>query len=172
MEIIKLTFIFLLFALLSCNNNSEKNVNNRRLGKKELAELNSYFVQKDKERIQNYIERKNLKMKESASGLWYVIIKEGSGEHFKDNDRIIMNYECSLLDGTTCYSSKILGPKEVVLGKSEIESGLNEGLRLLKPGGEAAFILPPFLAYGLTGDSKAVPPRATIVYEIKVLSNK
>lgn len=172
MRTIKLTIFFLLFALISCNNNSEKNVNIRKPGKNKLAELNSYFVQKDKERIQNYIERKNLKMKESPTGLWYMIIKEGRGEFFKDNDRIIMDYECSLLDGTPCYSSKTLGPKEIVLGKSEIESGLNEGLRLLKPGGEAAFILPPFLAYGLIGDSKAVPSRATIVYEIKVLNDK
>jgi FKBP-type peptidyl-prolyl cis-trans isomerase len=137
-----------------------------------MAELNTYFVQKDKERIQNYIERKKLKMKESSSGLWYMINKEGRGDYFKENDRIIMDYDCSLLDGTACYSSKNLGPKEVVLGKAELEAGLNEGLRLLKPGGEAVFILPPFLAYGLIGDGKTIPPRATIVYEIKILNGE
>jgi FKBP-type peptidyl-prolyl cis-trans isomerase FkpA len=172
MKTLKFTFIFLISALVSCNNSSEKNVNDRKPGEKELAELNSYFVQKDKERIQNYIERKNLEMKESPSGLWYGIIKVGRGAFFKENDRIIMDYECSLLDGTTCYSSKNIGPKEVVLGKGELEAGLNEGLRLLKPGGEAVFILPPFLAYGLLGDGKAVPPRATLIYEIKILDNE
>jgi FKBP-type peptidyl-prolyl cis-trans isomerase len=159
-------------ALVSCNNSTEKNVNNIKPGKKELADLNSYFVQKDKERIQNYIERKNLGMKESPTGLWYKIIKVGRGAFFKENDRIIMDYECSLLDGTTCYSSKNIGPKEVVLGKGELEAGLNEGLRLLKPGGEAVFILPPFLAYGLLGDGKAVPPRATLIFEIKILNKE
>lgn len=172
MGTIKFSFIFLLSALLSCNNNSEKNVNNRKPGKNEIEELNSYFVQKDKERIQNYIERKNLKMKESSSGLWYLIVTEGKGEFFKENDRIIMDYECSLLDGKSCYSSKNLGPKEVILGKRELEAGLNEGLRLLKPGGEAVFILPPFLAYGLIGDGKFIPPRATIVYKINILNVK
>ena len=113
-----------------------------------MADLNRYLVQKDKERIENYIERKHLKMTESPTGLWYQIINEGSGDRFTDNDKITMNYECSLLDGTKCYSSETLGPKEIVLGKSDIEPGMNEGLRLLKPGAEAIFIIPPYLAYG------------------------
>jgi FKBP-type peptidyl-prolyl cis-trans isomerase FkpA len=172
METIKFIFIFLLSVLVSCNNSTEKSVNNRKPVTKELADLNSYFVQKDKERIQNYIERKSLDMNESPSGLWYRIIKEGSGVFFKENDTIMMDYECSLLDGTICYSSKKLGLKRVVLGNGELEAGLNEGLRLLKPGGEAIFILPPFVAFGLIGDGKAVPPRATLVYEIKILNRK
>jgi FKBP-type peptidyl-prolyl cis-trans isomerase len=49
-----------------------------------------------------------------------------------------------------------------------MEAGLNEGLRLLKPGGEAIFIIPSFLAYGLLGDRKMIPSRAIIVYSIKV----
>jgi FKBP-type peptidyl-prolyl cis-trans isomerase FkpA len=172
METTNFLFIFLLTALLSCNNTSEKSVNNRKPGKNEIEELNSYFIQKDRERIQNYIERKNLKMKESSSGLWYLILAEGTGAFFKENDRIIMDYNCSLLDGKTCYSSKNLGPKEVILGEGELEAGLNEGLRLLRPGSEAVFILPPFLAYGLVGDGKSIPPRATIVYEIKIVKWK
>ena len=57
-------------------------------GKNEMADLNRYLVQKDRERIQNYIERKNLKMTESPTGLWYQIIKEGEGEKFSDNDKV------------------------------------------------------------------------------------
>ena len=132
----------MLFFSVSCNNSSERNVNRQKPGKNELAEINRYLVQKDRERIQSYIERKNLPMKESANGLWYYIKKEGTGKFFTENDKISVNYVCSLLDGTECYNSDKLGPKEFILGKSEIEAGLNEGLRLLKPGGEAIFILP------------------------------
>jgi FKBP-type peptidyl-prolyl cis-trans isomerase len=109
-------------------------------------------------------------MKESVSGLWYSIMKEGNGKNFKENDKISFNYTCSLLDGTVCYDSDKLGPKEYILGKSEIVAGLYEGLRLLKPGGEAIFILPPFLAYGLVGDGKSIPSRATIVYYVRILN--
>ncbi len=163
-----LAILLILFALLSCRNGPQKNSTRNPPGTGEMADLNSYFVKKDKERIENYIERKNLKMSESPTGLWYQIIKEGEGKILANNDRVIIDYECSLLDGTRCYSSEELGPKEVVLGRSEIEAGLNEGLHLLRPGGEAIFIIPPFLAYGLIGDRKLIPPRATLVYHVRV----
>jgi FKBP-type peptidyl-prolyl cis-trans isomerase len=102
--------------------------------------------------------------------LWYNIENEGDGDLFKENDRIAFEYECSLLDGTMCYSSAELGPKEIVLGRSELPAGLNEGLKLLKPGGVAIFIMPPFLAYGLVGDGNKIPPRSTLVYTVSINS--
>ncbi len=163
--------ILLISGLISCNTAHERQDGSKAPGKNEMAELNRYMIQKDRERIQNYIERKELHMNESGSGLWYQIISEGSGDYFSDNDRIVMEYECSLLDGTGCYSSTESGPKEIILGRSELESGLNQGLRMLKPGGEALFILPPFLAYGLVGDGKKIPPRSVVVYNISIVSS-
>jgi FKBP-type peptidyl-prolyl cis-trans isomerase len=171
MAIRPLMFALLALVSVSCNSGREKTGIQTKPGKKEMAELNRYLVQKDRERIENYIERKNLKMAESSSGLWYQIKSEGSGSYFTDNDKVVMDYECSLLDGTDCYSSKELGPKAVVLGRSEMEAGLNQGLRMLKPGAEAIFILPPFLAYGLPGDGKKIPSRAVIVYRITILND-
>lgn len=165
-------FIILIILFFSCQTRKDSPQATSAPGKEEMAELNRYLVQKDREIIGNYIERKDLKMVESPTGLWYLIKNKGTGELFKDNDRIIMNYECQLLDGTKCYSSESLGPKEIILGKSEIEPGLNEGLRLLRPDASAIFILPPFLAYGFVGDGNKIPPRSIIVYEIKILPQK
>jgi FKBP-type peptidyl-prolyl cis-trans isomerase FkpA len=167
-----LLFILLAFTSVSCRNNQGKPISDIKPGKDEMADINRYLVQKDRERIQNYIERKNLRMTESPTGLWYQIIKEGEGENFTDNSKVVMEYECSLLDGTKCYTSETLGPKEVILGRSTMEPGLNEGLRMLKPGAEAIFILPPFLAYGLPGDGKMIPSRAVIVYNVNILRAK
>jgi FKBP-type peptidyl-prolyl cis-trans isomerase len=164
-------FIFIVFlsALSSCKNNSEKKISITKPSKNEMADMNRFLVQKDRERIQNYIERKNLSMIETKTGLWYQITRVGTGDTFTDSDKIIMDYECSLLDGTSCYSSKALGPKEIIIGRSKIEPGLNEGLRMLNPGSEAIFIIPPFLGYGLLGDGKLIPPRAIIVYNVNIL---
>ncbi len=159
---------FILFSLVSCRE-KKSSVTDSRPGKNEMADLNKYLVQKDRERIKNYIERKNLKMSESPTGLWYQIIKEGDGKLFTDNDKVVMDYECSLLDGTKCYSSSDLGPKKIVLGRTEIEAGLNEGLKMLRPGAQAIFIIPPFLAYGLIGDRKMIPSRSVIVYNVNIL---
>jgi FKBP-type peptidyl-prolyl cis-trans isomerase FkpA len=170
MTIRVLLFSLLALILVSCNNGTGESTGRSRPGKEEMAELNKYLVQKDKERIENYLERKNISMTESESGLWYLIRTEGTGNFFADNDKIIMDYDCSLLDGTICYSSAVSGPKVITLGKSEIEAGLNLGLRMLKHGGEATFILPPFLAFGLHGDGKKIPSRAVIVYNVKIVN--
>jgi len=167
----KLRYILILLISIesfSCKNTHEETSAVSRPGNNEMADLNRYLVRKDRERIQNYIERKNLRMKETQTGLWYQVVKKGEGETFREKDKIIMDYECSLLDGTKCYSSRELGSKELILGQSEMEAGLNEGLQLLKPGSAAIFIIPPFLAYGLIGDRKSIPPRAVIVYNVAV----
>jgi len=161
----------LLTSMLSCRSGPEQK-NLPGPGKKEMADLNRYLVQKDRERIENYIERRDLKMSESPTGLWYQIKSEGIGDYLTDNERVVMEYNCSLLDGTTCYSSEESGPEEVVVGRSEITAGLNQGLRMLKPGGEAIFIIPPYLAYGLKGDGNKIPARSVIVYEIRILSDR
>ena len=164
--------VLILSTIVSCRNISEKHSTDSRPGKNEMADLNKYLVQKDRERILNYIERKDLKMQESKTGLWYQILKEGEGTLFTDNNKIVMEYECSLLDGTVCYTSEKLGRKELVLGRSEMEPGMNEGLRLLRPGSQATFIFPPYLAYGLVGDRKMIPSRAIIVYNVNILQSK
>ena len=164
--------VLVIVALLSCREKHLNNASVSRPGSDEMADINKYLVQKDRERIRNYIERKKLNMSESATGLWFQIIKEGEGKPFDENDKVVLNYECSLLDGTICYSSRDLGPKEVIIGRSEMEPGLKEGLRLLRPGAEAIFILPPFLAYGFVGDRKMIPSRAVIVYNVNILRTK
>jgi FKBP-type peptidyl-prolyl cis-trans isomerase len=164
-----LSFVLLSFLIISCNNKDDhKTISGP--GKDQIEELNRYLIKKDRERIQNYIERKGLAMIESPTGLWYQIINEGTGEKLKDNDHISLDYECSLLDGTFCYSSAESGPMQLTLGRTSAEPGLMEGLKMIKPSGEAIFIIPPFLAHGLPGDGKKIPPRSVIVYRIKVLS--
>jgi FKBP-type peptidyl-prolyl cis-trans isomerase len=164
-----LVFILFFLTTASCSNNTDEKAHSGKPGKAEMEELNRYMIQKDHERIQNYIERKNLKMTESPTGLWYQIINQGEGDFLTDNIKVKIKYECYLLDGTRCYSSENLGLKELILGRSSMEAGMNEGLRLLKPGAEAIFIMPPFIAYGLPGDGKMIPPRAVIVYNVNIL---
>jgi len=164
--------VFFLTGAMACKSGPEITEGQKGPGKKEMAALNRHLVQKDRERIESYIERRNLKMTESPSGLWYMIKTEGSGAYLSDNEKFVMEYKCNLLDGTSCYSSEESGPREVILGRSEMEPGLNQGLRMLKRGGEALFILPPFLAYGLKGDGNKIPSRSVLIYEIKILNGQ
>jgi len=165
----RIIIYFLMLMSFGCmDNNSPGGVIPKKPGKAEMEEMNRFLVQKDREIIENYIKRKGPTMKESPAGLWYAVENEGEGDLIVDNDRIRIEYRCELIDGTYCYSSDESGPMEVIVGKSDMEPGLNEGLRMLKPGAEAIFILPPFLAHGLVGDGKKIPPRTIVVYRITV----
>jgi FKBP-type peptidyl-prolyl cis-trans isomerase FkpA len=135
-----------------------------------LIEINRILIKKDKQRITGYIERNNLDMKETGTGLWYDIEKQGDGEFATKGRFATIGYSVSLLDGTPCYSSKSEGPKTFRIGMGGIEAGLEEGILLMKKGGAAKFILPPHLAFGLPGDGKKIPARAILVYKVELIS--
>ena len=138
--------------------------------KESLIRVNKYLIDKDKEVIENYIERREWKMKSTKSGLWYMIYEKGRGEKIEEGYLVSINYSIHLLDGTLCYHSDDTGPKHFIVGSGGIEIGLDEGIRMLRMGDKARFILPPHLAYGLIGDENMIPARSVIVYDLEVIS--
>jgi FKBP-type peptidyl-prolyl cis-trans isomerase len=62
--------------------------------------------------------------------------------------------------------------KEFLIGQSDVEAGLEEGIRLMRTGDRAKLILPSRLAFGLLGDGKKIPPGATLVYDIELVAQK
>ncbi|MBQ7212521.1 MAG: FKBP-type peptidyl-prolyl cis-trans isomerase, partial [Muribaculaceae bacterium] len=77
-----------------------------------------------------------------------------------------MTYEGSLVDGTVFDRAE---SAIEVTGVGELIPGLREGVSLLRHGGEATFIIPGNLAYGVKGQQGKIPPMATLVYKIKIL---
>lgn len=169
----KLLIILALPALLfcSCHGGNHSHDQTARKRGANMIETNRYIITKDRELIQSYCERKGIEAVETPTGLWYSVKERGSGPLIKDGDIITFEYECSLLDGTVCYSSKDAGPKTTRFGYSTMESGLLEGIKLMRKGAEYLFIIPPYLAYGVPGDGNRIPGRAVIVYRIKVLTD-
>ena len=135
-----------------------------------LVGANRLLVKKDNEKIRAFVQRNNWNMQQTPSGLWYMIIREGNGRPARVGDMITLAYRLELLDGTLCYASDSLGLKHFRIGQGGVESGLEEGVLLLKKGGSARLILPPHLAHGLTGDGNTIPARSIIQYEIDVIN--
>ena len=100
--------------------------------------------------------------------LFYEIYERTDGIRVKDGELVTINYEISLLDGSTCYTSDNDGPREFRLGRSQEISGLEQGLAMMKEGEKARFIIPPHLGYGLIGDEKKIPARSIIVYMVEL----
>jgi len=163
--------IFLVFILIACKNKPvEQNRPYFNKTGEELIRVNKLMIGKDVINIKAYIKRRNWKMKETESGLWYEIYKHGNGDLATKNLLATINFRVELLDGTYCYSSDSSGYKKFTIGTGKVESGLDEGIQLMRTGDAAHFILPPHLAYGLPGDNNRIPPRSIIVYDIELLN--
>ena len=154
-----------------CSENRERKVSEAELRETEkaLVGANRILVKKDREKIMAYIRRNNLTMKETPTGLWYGIERHGFGVKSQPGALVTLKYKVSLLDGTVCYDSDSLGVKQFRLGKGGVESGLEEGILLLRVGDKATFIMPPHLAHGLQGDGDRIPARSIIMYDVLLL---
>jgi FKBP-type peptidyl-prolyl cis-trans isomerase FkpA len=120
----------------------------------------------------SYIERRGWEMQSTGTGLRYMIYEMKDSPLAKMGDLVEIEYEVSLLNGDVLYSSEESGSRSLEIGKANIESGLHEGLLLMKIGERAKFILPSHLAHGLSGDNEKIPPRSSVVYDIKLLNKK
>lgn len=138
--------------------------------KEPLVKVNQILVDKDSLRIARYNERKRLGLTVGLNGLWYKIEHIGKGDSAKFNKVASIKYKLYLLEnGKLCYSSDSAGIKSFVIGKDDVESGLDMGIRMMREGDKAMFVLPPNLAHGLLGDGNCIPPRSIIIYEVELL---
>ena len=56
------------------------------------------------------------------------------------------------------------------MGYAEVESGLHEGVQLMRVGDKSRMIMPPHLAHGILGDGDCIPRRAIIIYDVELLN--
>lgn len=164
-KFIILTFCF--FTLNACKK-SQQPIDWKTYEKK-LVEINKELVRNDDSIIDAFLKKQNLNFIKTNTGLRYRIIEEGNGLKPQIGDYCLFNYNLRLLDSTLCYSSDSLGPKKIHLGYEEIEKGVLEAILLIKEGTKIQLILPPHLAWGLVGDNNCIPPRAIILYDLKLL---
>jgi len=165
-----------------CNNsndnnlevNSEDNHKPYKILKEPLIKINKNTVRNEEQEIDDYIKRhQNLDMKKTGSGLRYMIYKQGnSKKNVENNSKVKLNYTVGFLNGHSCYSSAIDGPMIFQIGKNEVETGLEEGVIMLKEGDKAIFIIPYMLAFGLLGDGDRIPAGTTLVYNVELLEIK
>ncbi len=165
------TMVCVLICLASCKEKQPKvSEEDFRAAERRMAEVNRIMLSKDKERIEGYIDRQRLEMRESPTGLWYWVQNPDSGDSVKQGMNVNLKYEVGVFEGEICYDSGRNGLKSFRVGRGGVESGLEEGILMMKVGGKAKFIMPPHLAYGLPGDGDCIPPRSIIIYDIEVLS--
>jgi FKBP-type peptidyl-prolyl cis-trans isomerase len=140
--------------------------------KEEILNANRNFVERESEQIKSYERRHNLEMKQTGTGLRYIISGDSLKKRVASGMKATIAYDLSLLDGTLCYSVDSKKPRTVTVDHDDLISGLHEGLKLMHLGQDAVFIIPSHLAYGLTGDNNKVPPGSALVCNLYLIDLK
>lgn len=121
--------------------------------------------------IKMYLEqRKSWKMNETGSGLRYYIYQKGTGEQAVSGMLAEVKFDISLLDGTKCYKTENGETETFKIDRSEIETGVQEGIKYMHVGDKAKLIIPSHLGHGLSGDFVKIPPLTTLVIDLELVS--
>jgi FKBP-type peptidyl-prolyl cis-trans isomerase len=107
----------------------------------------------------------------TAAALQSVDITLGNGSEAKMGDLVTVEYTGTLPDGTVFDSSRPRGkPLSFRLGSNQVIKGFERGVVGMKQGGMRRITIPPELGYGKRGAPPTVPPNATLIFEVELVS--
>lgn len=135
-----------------------------------LTDLQEKAESAAKEAGKKFLEenKKNPDVKETASGLQYVVEKEGEGASPKADDEVTVHYTGRLLDGTV-FDSSVNRGEPATFPLNRVIPGWTEGVQLMKEGAKYTFFIPSDLAYGPQGIQGAIPPHSTLIFEVELI---
>ena len=104
-------------------------------------------------------------------GLIVETLQKGKGDLATANQQISVHYEGKLTDGTVFDASRPRGqPFSFILGKGQVIKGWDLGIEGMAIGEIRRLTIPPELGYGTTGAGGVIPPNATLIFEVKLLT--
>lgn len=133
------------------------------------VEGNKNIMRRENDEMQMFIRRYGWNMQRTPTGLYVQVLESGSGEPFKEGDRVAMEYRTFLLSGEQVYSSDSSGVKVFVVNRSEEIDALHEVSQMLRPGAKARLVIPSYLGYGVAGDGDRIQGLQPFMMEIRVL---
>lgn len=102
----------------------------------------------------------------TATGLEFLDVAPGAGDPACDGTTVRVRFRGWLTDGTLFEQ----GGLEFRVGEGEVIPGFEEGVTGMRPGAWRRLIIPSDLAYGPRGRGRRVPPFATLIYDVELVS--
>lgn len=104
---------------------------------------------------------------ETASGLQYKVLVEGTGAKPIDTDTVTVDYQITLLNGTIIDSTYIRGSSDTFNISWLVVEGFKEGLQLMPVGSKYRFWLSPDLGYGASG-GPVIEPNSLLIIDVEL----
>lgn len=143
---------------------------------KESVERNKYINTLEENAIKYYIAQDSLNFyKASSTGYWYRYLnhrEEVEGGSPKIEDTVSFMYEISDLNNEILYSYDELGLVTYTIDKENLESGLQNGLKMMRERDEVMFLFPSYNALGILGDKEKVGMNQPLIYKVKLINIK
>jgi len=111
------------------------------------------------------------KLKTTKSGLQYAILKPGKGAVAKAGQMVSVHYTGWLKSNGQKFDSSVDRgePFGFPLGGGQVIKGWDEGVQGMKVGEKRQLVIPPTLGYGSRGAGGAIPPNATLIFDVELL---
>ncbi|MBI5425027.1 MAG: FKBP-type peptidyl-prolyl cis-trans isomerase [Opitutae bacterium] len=106
----------------------------------------------------------------TSSDLQIEVLTAGTGAAPKKGDLVTVHYTGWLTNGQKFDSSRDRDePFTFALGMRQVIGGWDQGVATMKIGDKVKLTIPPHLGYGARGFPGAIPPNATLVFEVELL---
>jgi FKBP-type peptidyl-prolyl cis-trans isomerase FklB len=103
------------------------------------------------------------------SGLQYKVLIAGNGSKPMLTDTVVCNYRGTFINGVEFDSSYKTG-QPATFPVSQVIRGWTEALQMMPVGSKWQLFIPPQLAYGQQGAGDDIPPNATLIFEVELVS--
>ncbi len=108
-------------------------------------------------------------VKVTASGLQYIVEKEGTGKSPTKDDTVVAHYRGTLIDGKE-FDSSYKRNEPLKIPVSGVIKGWTEALQLMKEGAKWKLFIPSELGYGETGAGEDIGPNSVLIFDIELIS--
>lgn len=167
-------FLIILLSVFACKEPEARRPKKHSVNNfyKEVIAQSKKMNKLENEKIKQMISSDTIfNFKPSNNGFWYAYTQKDTIKTLtpKSSDLVTISYNVTNLSDHVIYKEQEVTYK---VDKQDFIPGLDEGIKLLKEGEEAIFIIPSYIAYGVTGDGTKIKMNQTIKSTVKLIQIK